>query len=220
MKKKLGFTMIEMLVVMGIIAILSGALMAGFGRITKAAQRARAQESVSNMATALTTLLQKKGRWPGQAERGGCLRRCHGKDGSGSGAVEDVAKLLADYGLMGVSSKGSGDGRQLLGTDRCGIVDPWAQAVLKRVRGQQGNGKELAVPSGGKVVDHVIYYAIDEDLDGIVEATVCGEKIRVRATAIAWCAGADGRLGTVYSKRSKENADNVYSWRRAQEVRK
>jgi hypothetical protein len=30
------------------------------------------------------------------------------------------------------------------------------------------------------------------DDDGIVEATVCDKKIRLRATAIAWCYGPDG----------------------------
>ena len=48
---------------------------------------------------------------------------------------------------------------------------------------------------------------------------MCGETVKVRANAIAWCAGADGELGDSYSKRSKKNADNVYSWNRQQEVR-
>lgn len=218
MKKKLGFTMIEMLVVMGIIAILSGALMAGFGRVTKSAQRARAQETVSNVATSLTAMLQKLGRWPVDEDK--ALSKCGGNDGSGFGTVEKVALVFAKQGFMNVSTKGSGDNMKLLGTDRCGIVDPWAQAVLKRTRGEQGSGKELKVPTGGTVRDHVVYYAIDDDLDGVVEAQVCGERIRVRASAIAWSAGADGKLGSSYSKRQKDNEDNIYSWRRAQEVKK
>ncbi|MDD6031528.1 MAG: type II secretion system protein [Kiritimatiellae bacterium] len=219
MKRKLGFTMIEMLVVMGIIAILSGALMAGFGRVTKSAQRARAQETVSNVATSLTAMLQKKGRWP--TEEDGAIKKHGGSDGSGYGTVEQVARVFGKLGFMNISYKGgTGTGMQLIGTDRCGIVDPWAQAVLKRTKGGQGTGKDLTVPSGGKVQDHVVYYAIDEDLDGIVEAQVCGERVKVRASAIAWSAGADGKLGNSYSKRSKDNEDNIYSWRRAQEVKK
>jgi len=218
-KNKLGFTMIEMLVVMGIIAILSGALMAGFGRVTKSAQRARAQETVSNVATSLTAMLQKKGRWP--TDEDGALKSHAGQDGSGYGTVEAVARVFAKQGFMNVSYKGgTGAGMQLLGTDRCGIVDPWAQAVLKRTKGGQGAGKDLAVPTGGKVQDHVIYYAIDDDLDGIVEAQDCGERVKVRASAIAWSAGADGKLGSSFSKRQKDNEDNIYSWRRAQEVKK
>ena len=219
MKSKSGFTMIEMLVVMGIIAILAGSMMAGFSRITKSAQRARAQETVSNVATSLTAMLQKKGRWP--TEEDGAIKKYGGSDGSGYGTVEQVARVFGKLGFMNISYKGgTGAGMQLIGTDRCGIVDPWAQAVLKRSKGGQGSGKELKVPSGGTVRDHVIYYAIDDDMDGITEAMVCGERIRVRASAIAWAAGADGKLGSSYSKRSKDNSDNVYSWRRAQEVKK
>lgn len=107
-------------------------------------------------------------------------------------------------------------GGQPVGSDRCGIVDPWAVAVLKRSPSANASTR---VPSGGTVKSHIIYYAIDTDLDGITEAKVCGETVKVRANAIAWCAGADGELGDSYSKRSKKNADNVYSWNRQQEVR-
>lgn len=207
---KKGFTLIEMLVVIGIIGILSGALLMGYGSITKSAQRTRAQETVSNVATALNILLQRKGTWPA------VIIGKHGKDGSGMGCVEEVAKEFAKNSLLGISY--DSDAGKLTGSDRCGIVDPWAVAVLKRNK----NGKATTkVPSGGTVESHIIYYAIDEDMDGITEAQVCGsEKIRVRASAIAWCAGADGELGETYSKKSKANSDNVYSWRRAQEVKK
>ena len=226
MKSKSGFTMIEMLVVMGIIAILAGSMMAGFSRITKSAQRSRAQEAVSNVATALQMILQKKGSWP--SDNDGALRKFGGSDGGGSGskgAVVDVAKVFVKYKLLGVAHKGGETDYsqiKLIGVDSCGIVDSWAQAVLKRSKGAtaENAGRDLKVPSGGTVKDHVIYYALDEDYDGITEAEVCGERIKVRASAIAWCAGADGKTGNVYSKRSKDNEDNVYSWRRAQEVKK
>lgn len=210
-----GFTLIEMLVVMGIIAILSGALLAGFNHITKNAQRTRAAETVSNVATALNMLLQKKGVWP--ADYKNALKAYGGQDGQGKGCVEDVAKVFAKYGLLGISFTGSDKNITLKGSDRCGIVDPWAVAVLKR---NPSNTQSTKVPSGGMVRDHVIYFAIDTDLDGITEAKVCGETIKVRANAIAWAAGADGVLGDSYSKRTKSNSDNIYSWRRDQEVRK
>ncbi|MGN0847624.1 MAG: type II secretion system protein [Kiritimatiellia bacterium] len=213
-KNRTGFTLIEMLVVLGIIAVLSSALLVGFGRITKTAQRARAQETVSNVATALGIMLQKKGVWP--TDHKNALKTYGGQDGEGRGCVEDVAKVFVKYGLMGISYTGSTYEPQLKGSDRCGIVDPWAVAVLKR---SPSNNHSTKVPSGGTVRSHIIYYAIDEDLDGITEAKVCGEEIKVRASAIAWGAGGDGELGDSYSKRSKKNADNVYSWRKNQEVR-
>ena len=90
----------------------------------------------------------------------------------------------------------------------------------RRTEAQHEQQSLHEVPSGGTVRDHVIYYALDTDLDGITEAKVCGETVKVRANAIAWSAGADGVLGDSYSKRSKSNSDNIYSWRRDQEVRK
>lgn len=210
-----GFTLVEMLVVIGIIAVLSGALLVGFGQVTKSAQRTRALETVNNVSTALNMLLQKKGVWPSDYQN--ALKKCGGQDGQGKGCIEDVAKVFAMYGLLGVTHTGSGKNITLKGSDRCGIVDPWAVAVLKR---NLGNNHSTAVPSGGTVRDHVIYFAIDTDLDGVTEAKVCGEPVKVRANAIAWSAGADGKLGDSYSKRSKSNSDNIYSWRKDQEVRK
>lgn len=215
-KAKTGFTLIEMLVVIGIIAVLMGALLAGFGHVTRSAQNARATETVHNVAGALEKMLLEKGRWPTDCSR--ALLKYGGKDGEGMGCVEDVARVFAKYKALSVSTRGSIDGDasaiQLVGTDRCGIVDPWAVAVLKR---RASGGKDLQVPTGGRVQDHIIYFAVDDDHDGIVEATVCGEAVRVRAKAIAWCAGADGKLGSGYRKREGDNADNIYSWARAQE---
>jgi len=219
---KRGFTLLEMLVVIGIIGVLSGALLAGFSYVTRSAQDARARETVQNVASALEKMLLDKGRWPRDLDN--ALKKFGGKDGSGMGCVEDVAKIFARYGALSVSTKG-GNGSdastyQLVGTDRCGIVDPWAVSVLKRKSGAQGSGKDLKVSTGGTVQDHIVYFAIDDDHDGIVQAQVCGENVKVRAKSIAWCAGADGKLGRGYRKREGDNVDNIYSWARAQEDRK
>ncbi len=201
-----GFTLIEMLVVMGIISILSGALLLGYGRVTRAAQRAKAQETVANVATALGILLQQKGSWPSGLSRYGSQA-----GGDGRGCVKEVAKIFADNKLLGVKLD-SGD--KPIGIDRCGIVDPWAVAVLKRSPNVSG---DAAVPTGGTVADHVIYFALDTDFDGITEVANTGGArsgtVKVRANAVAWCAGADGQMGT-----TKTNADNIYSWQRKQEV--
>lgn len=207
-----GFTLIELMVVIGIIAIISGALFMGFGRITKSAQRAKAVEAVSSAAQALVILRQKNNSvWPKAILANG------GSDGTGKGMVEDVAKTFADFAARGmpvlsISYKKVKDGTyELLGTSRCGVVDPWAETVLKR--GKNANN-ETAVPSGGKVRDHIIYYAVDDDGDGITTANVGGQAVNVRAEAIAWCAGADGVLAP-YANRGR--SDDVYSWDKAKE---
>ena len=209
--RKRGFTLIELMVVIGIIAILSGSLMMGFGRITKSAQRARAVEAVSNAASALSILRQKNGNaWPK------IILDYEGADGQGKGMVVDVARKFAEKSLLSVSSKNpnprSGEKADYtpIGVSRCGVVDPWAEAVLKRPRAESST----KVPSGGTVQDHIIYYAVDRDGDGITEASVGGQNIKVRAEAIAWCAGADGVIAP-YMNRGR--SDDVYSWDAAKE---
>jgi prepilin-type N-terminal cleavage/methylation domain-containing protein len=201
-----GFTLIEMLVVIGIIAVLSGALMAGFGRVTKAAQRAKATELVSQAAQALAIMRQKNDNmWPAVVSLGG-------GDGAGKGMVVSVAEKLAEFKLLSVACR-NWDGKDYtpIGVSRFGVVDPWAEAVLKR-----NNNATIAskVPSGGTVQDHIIYFAVDKDGDGITEATVGGQQVSVRAEAIAWCAGADGKIAP-YAQRSR--SDDIYSWDKAKE---
>ena len=212
MKKDLrqGFTLIEMLVVIGIIAVLSGALIMGMGRVQKTAQKTKAQEAVSNAATALGIIFQTEMNWPDKVV-----------SKSGQQLDADVAKVFVRHKLLGVSydtKQYNASLRQgtitLTGPDRCGIADPWAITVLKNSTAATAATR---VPTGGTVQDHLIWYAVDKDGDGITEANVGGVGVRVRAPAIAWCAGADGKLGP-YGQRSKDGQDDVYSWARGQEA--
>ena len=208
--RKRGFTLIELMVVIGIIAIISGSLMMGFGRITKSAQRAKAVETVSNVAQAFSLLRQRNGNaWPK------VILDSEGADGQGKGMVVEVTKKFAEKGLLGISCKnpnpdsGTADYTPI-GISRCGVVDPWAEAVLKRPKADV----TTKVPSGGTVQDHIIYYAVDRDGDGFTDASVGGQTIKVRAEAIAWCAGADGVIAP-YANRGR--SDDVYSWDAAKE---
>jgi len=200
-----GFTLIEMLVVIGIIAVLSGALMIGFGRVTKAAQRAKATELVSQVAQAFVILRQQNhNSWPPG------LTAFGGLDGQGKGMVVDVAKIFAGKNLLAIAKDSAGNPS---GISKFGVVDPWAESVLKRNRDAKIDTK---VPSGGTVQDHIIYFAVDTDSDGITEATVGGQNVLVRAEAIAWCAGADGKIAP-YTQRGR--SDDIYSWDKAKEKR-
>ena len=59
-----GLTLVEILVALGIISILIGASAAGYSRMTRAADKARCQELVSNTAVALTQYFNRNGSWP------------------------------------------------------------------------------------------------------------------------------------------------------------
>ncbi len=216
-KRKQGFTLIEMLIVVGIIAVLSSAVIFSYGRIIKTAARAKAVELVSNARTALEEMYLNNDGWPsdlykdkGQGEKGFYVMG------------ENVAKLLAQNHLLNVDCSGG----KLRGKDRCGIVDPWAQEVLMR---NKSNGLETDVSTGGKVKDHRLYFAVDQDDDGFVSKEEGAPVERVRSKVIVWCAGADGGLSDCstaakktdkLSGRTVTNQDNVYSWERAQEDRK
>ena len=223
--RRTGFTLIEMMVVIGIIAILAAALTGGYSYVVKSAQRAKAVEAVSNAKTALEQLyIRRDNTWP----RAILDAR---KEGDYQVMDENVAKVLFTYGLLNVDCKKKNDSNAngldayvLRGVDRCGIADPWAQDVIRR-KAEKAT-KSTSVSSGGTVEDHLIYFAVDQNDDGFVDRSEGAPVNRVRAKVITWCAGADGGLGdcssdkrgkTTVNGRTVSNGDNVYSWQRAQE---
>ena len=202
--KKSGFTLVEMLVVIGIIAVLSAAGMVGYSRVIKSARKAKTVELVSNVATALTHILTKEGTWPEELLQNG-----------GNGQLDkDIAKVFIRYNLLGLSynqKTGSEGNYTLVGKDRCGIVDAEAEAVLKRNKRAQ---ESTPVPSGKTVREHILYYAIDEDGDGFTDVRLkdSGMQLKIRATAVVYAAGPNGI--EEYSLIGRN--DDVYSWRPSQ----
>lgn len=228
--RRAGFTLIEMMVVIGIIGILAAVLTGGYTYAVKSAQRAKATEAVSNAKTALEMLYQRAEGWPSAIVKENGTKHEGGFNQMG----EDVAKVLFKYGLLNVDCKGDTSKPistyTLRGVDRCGIADPWAQDVLKRADPKQNGASllSLTVSSGGTVKDHLIYFAVDKDDDGFVDRSEGAPVEKVRGKVLTWCAGADGGLGdcstdkrgkTKVNGRTVTNGDNVYSWQRAQEVR-
>ena len=208
LSRRAAFTLVEMLVVIGIIAVLAAASMMGYSRVVKAAKKAKTQELVSNAATALTHILSKNdGVWPEDL-----LPRVTG----GNGRLDEMtSRVFIRFNLLGLSynqKTANGDVSQyrLTGKDRCGVVDAEAEAVLKRSATASLGTK---VPAGRTVKEHILYFAIDEDGDGITEAQVeGGGNLKIRATAVVWAAGPDGKVD--YSALGRN--DDAYSWRPAQ----
>ena len=206
---KKGFTLIEMLVVIAIITILIGASIGGYSKMTKSAERAKAQELVSNAATALGVYFQQEGVWPKRIL----------SEGQTDGRLDDkVAYILAKKGLFSLTTQSG----KLAGLDQFGIISPWARQAVKRA----GSGASLSTKIPGTqstVQDHILHFAIDPNGDGIIKgASVGGASINVRATAIVWCGGKDGVVdpypyaggGQQKSGNSSSSSrlDDIYSW--------
>lgn len=195
---KRGFTLIEMLVVVGIIAILMGIGLGSFSSSTKSAQKARGQEYVSNVATALETIYQREGSWP---------RRLQSEGASDGKLDENVAYELAKRKVMTLTY--DKDSKKTTGLDRCGIVTPWAQDTIKAVGIGANTGTKVS--SGGTIGnDHYIHFAIDGNDDGIVNASVGGTAVNIRGSVAVWCGGMDGVI--VPYKGGGGKVDDIYSW--------
>ena len=196
---KKGFTLIEMLVVLGIIAVLMGAAMGGLSAMTKSAEKAKVQELVSNTATALTALFQDKGVWPRAMRE--------------KGAVGGLLDADAAYPLRNYMSLTVNEGR-LAGLDRFGIVTP---AATKRIKAK-GSSASLSDKIGNATIEqHILHFALDLDGDGIIEnVSVGGETLRkVRATAMVWFSPLDTNGNEMpYSRGLRKNG--VYSWTQGQ----
>ena len=194
-----GFTLIEMLVTIGIIAVLVAASIGSYSAVTRSAEKAKCRELVAQVATAMATLYQREGNWP----------KLLAQQGKTDGRLDaETAVTLKDYLALNVDE----DGGKLVGYDRFGIVTPWAQTVIKRGGRNATLGTAVSASKHGEqtVEDHILHYALDLDGDGIIEgASVGGEKVDVRATVIVWCAGKDGYLEP-YSR--GQRGDDVYSW--------
>lgn len=188
---KKGFSLVEMLVVIGIITVLVGASIAGYAKMTKTADRAKAQELVSNAATALTAYFQTEGCWPKRL-----LEAEKGFDG-GSMLTAEAAYPLAKGKYMSITTE---DGK-CAGFDKFGVLTHWGVAIMKR-KGDKAIKDDVS--------NHILRFAIDDDGDGVIKgAQVGGEKINIRATAAVWCCDKDGKFESYQSGR---RGGGVYSW--------
>lgn len=206
-KMKKGFSLIEMLVVIGIIATLSAAALMTFGKAGDQAMRTHCQELVHDAATALALVMQ---------DAAGCPSAILAANGGDHKMSAEVGAELARRNLMSFSYDEVEDEKtgvttyRLVGSDQCGVVSPWAAAVVKRLAASGSVSTGRAVPSGGTIDDHILRFSVDDDEDGLVRAERDGRQVTVRGTAAVWCCGADGRFGT---------ADDVRSWAKGQEDR-
>ena len=210
---KPAFTLIEMLVVVGIIAVLSAAGLAGYNGAIKSAQRSRGNELVQNLKVALGMVLQEEDAWPPPILK-------EGSRGDGRVAVE-VAAWLGKRGYFAFGTLEKPDDKDkstwrlhVNAMEKLGILTPWGESYAKKLLAKGNVNASAKVPGGGTLDDHVLRFAIDADYDGITEVktSVSGKgSAKVRASACVWCCGFDGKFGT---------KDDIYSWTKEQEVNK
>lgn len=200
---KRAFTLIEMLVVIGIIVILVGASLSGFGAMRKSAERARARELCLQVKTALESIWDADGIWPKVIRQ---------KSSAADSVLdEEVAYELAKRGTMALTY--NDDSQKTTGIDRFGILSPWGMEAVKN----RGSSASLSTSVGDATVkDHLLRFKVDLDGDGVIDgASVGGESVNIRGTVAVWCAGKDGKMES-YHKGVK--SDDIYTWAPGQTV--
>lgn len=208
---KKGFTLIELMVVIGILAVLMGVFAISMGGAKDSAETAKVQNLVSETATALNVILQKAGSWPKSLQ-----------EGNNGQLDEKACRPFVKHGLMSLAydKNDYGNGTvTLTGSDRCGIVDHWGENALKKRSTKSGSSDASmkADPAGGTVKDHILWYAIDDDDDGVTEINAEGiGSVKVRAKVCVWSCGKDG---VVQPWTEVGRCDDVYSWQAGQVVK-
>lgn len=170
MKREAGFTLVEMLVVIGIIAMLAVAFMSSFSYVQRLAWKQQSQTIVSNAATALTLYLQKERGW-GELE-------------NKTEFDSDVCRILKAAGVFDSTVKASGDTKETASIDRYGLLDAWGQRML---RANPDVSESIAK-------QHRIQFRLDLNMDGKVDSSEDAPNgLSIRAAALVWSRGLDGK---------------------------
>jgi len=179
-----GFTLIEMLVVIGIIGLLAATLITSFSYMKVNARQAQAQVLVSETASALTFYLQSKREWPEELTT--------------RTEMDAIACwVLQEQNLMDLTVKKYNTTAKTWDVndnslDRFGLLDPWGRAALKK--NPTISSASVTIEGGTRLSDHRIQYRLDLDMDGYVDQSEGAPMgVKVRAPVIVWSRGPDGK---------------------------
>lgn len=205
-----GFTLVEMLVVIGILGILSVALLSTFSYVKNSARKAQAQNLVAEVAIAFTRYLQENRGWPQEFLNKNSV-----------GLDEQVVYFLQKEKLIDLTAYKVDSSGELLreintsSVDRFGLLDPWAQRTLKRKPSTATAGMDAGLGNGRTFANHRLQFRLDQNLDGFVDASEGSPQgVRVRASVLVWSRGPDGIDD--FDQNGRYPSDDSLSWPHAQ----
>jgi prepilin-type N-terminal cleavage/methylation domain-containing protein len=197
-----GFTLVEMLVVIGIIGLLASVLTTGFGFAQTLAWQTQSQELVSNIATALGLYIQKEGSWPEEILR------------SNGNVNNEVCKVLQEAKLLDLTTVKSDGTINQNSPERFGLFSPWGKRIIRKSPKLTASlGSLCSMTEANK---HMIQFRVDMDLDGKIDSNdaalgvIPGNGAPIRASAIVWSCGPHGKADGQWGARNAQ--DNRQSW--------
>jgi prepilin-type N-terminal cleavage/methylation domain-containing protein len=197
-RSKKGFTLVEMLVVMGLIGLLVAMMTGALQYVQTTARQAQAQELVSNVATALTIYIQREGTWPQEILT------------SGGVVNNQVCKVLQQAKLLDVTTVKSDGSINQNSPERFGLLSPWGQRMLRR--NPRTTASLGGLPTDSLLLRHMLQFRVDINYDGKIDSsdallgTIPGRGGVIRASAIVWSCGPNGKeSGSTGAKNEREN---------------
>ena len=197
-----GFTLVEMLVVMGLIGLLIAMMTGALKYVQATAWQARSQELVSNVATALTIYIQREGVWPKEIlESGGVVNN-------------EVCKVLQLARLLDVTTVKADGTINQNSPERFGLLSPWGQRMVKlnpKLTASLGS-----LPADAALRKHMLQFRVDITLDGKIDSSdgqlgaIPGQGSVIRASAMVWSCGPNGKEDG--NTGAKNPRDNRQSW--------
>ncbi|MEI7901013.1 MAG: type II secretion system protein [bacterium] len=203
-----GFTLVEMLVVIGILGILASVLIGALSHMKTVARQSQAQTQVNEVMTAFNVLLQQDREWPAEFKNKTELDATVCLVLQKRRMLDLTTYQVDDGGNIIYSGDGTTAQKNLNSLDRYGMLDPWGRIALRRNPKMAETG---IVEGGRKLSDHRIQFRMDLNYDGYVDAGEGSPKgNKVRTSVLIWSRGPDGRDATTVNARYP--GDDQLSW--------
>jgi len=196
--RRRGFTLLELMVVIAIIAVLAGLFLPALQSVLERAKKAQARNDVIQIVTAVNAFYAEYGRYP---------------------LVGTVTTPDATYGI--VTSQSDGLFNELrakaysLNTRQIQFISPAEDGTQTNPNGKIGSDSQFHDPWGNPYL-----IRIDADYDNQVvnpyTADTGAGPTNIRQGVIAWSVGKDAKLGNNGNNRFKDSngaqSDDVISW--------